>query len=190
MSREQIESMMQNDIDNYNTTYSSELSEFLEKVFSEDTEVFETFLYVLSTFSINDAQIIGLSGNKNETKVSPMALRLCRRFESGLVKNEFFMNNYAVIKVKMHEDEIKINSASYILRYANEKEGKYRNTESQYRYYYENVKAILLSRVDVFTTLALLWRGSEFTESFDAQMRSLNVMSKEHEEMFKKAGVF
>lgn len=152
------------------------LQELILETFGEDTEVAQVAMYIVSTLTINDAVIRGNMTNAKEvTGVPPEALLLVRRFDNDMMKNGFFIENFAPIKAQVALDDIRIRSASYLVAYAKEK-GETR--------YYEQAKSVLMTRLDSFTLLAFLWKGAEFAEDFDIKLRSTGVLSPEHQRFF------
>jgi len=161
---------------------NSRISEIITETFSEDEEVLAVAMYALSTLTINEAIVRSIGSDDGEVMamIPPEAYILTKRFDNGLIHNQFWQDNYVAIKTLLALDDIKLNTmAAYMLYYQKNKDD---NTLRQTR-------NIILSRYDVMTAIAMFYKGVTFAERFDAQFRRELRLSEEHVEAFKRKGI-
>lgn len=152
--------------------------------FKRDPEVLDVVMYALSTLIVNDAITKGIMSQSLEAVgIPPAVLDKMKRYDNGLVTNEFWQKNYAPIKMQLAVDDIKLKTLHHYMRIGDQEN----NSDSIKAL--KQARAIISNRLDVITTIALLWKGVEFAEEFDFKMRLIAQMSPEHEQYFKDRGI-
>lgn len=152
----------------------------VDKFKSESEEVYEVAVYVLSTLAIQEAVLQGLVSNSEVKGIPANAYLLMSRFNDGLTKNNFWISNYAPIKVALTNANIKLETMRTYIKIGQEKNSKHA---------FEHAKSILLSRFDALTTVAFLFKGVEFAEEFDFLLRTQIELSPEHQDFFRRNGL-
>lgn len=149
----------------------------LKEYFSDNAEVYEVALYAMSTLAVNESLVRALSSEDGQmlAGIPPQSYLMMKRFDNGLTKNEFWQEHYLAIKTQLALDDIKLNSvANYINFY------KLSGEKSTL----EHVKAIMLTRFDVLTIIALFYKGVTFAEEFDGKFRAGVKLTQQHEKFF------
>lgn len=149
--------------------------------FAEDKEVYEVAMYIISTLTVDDAVLRAFMTNSTVVAgIPPEAYHLMKRFDNGLTMNDFYHKHFGPIKMQLTLADVKLNTMRHYVEY-----GEKNNDMNAF----SHIKAILLSRIDALTTLAVLWKGVQFGEDFDAKVRIGMMLSKEHEAYFKSKGM-
>lgn len=153
------------------------MEKLLAETFGDNEEVMDVVNYIASVLKINQAIIRGLATEDSEIKgINPLELQTMRRYENGMVTNRFYQENFALIKAGVALYEIKVKTAGMLMSY-NESDKNKRDT-----YFYKHIRAVFLTALDIFTTVALLYKGIEFAEKFDTQLRSAYQLDPRFEE--------
>lgn len=161
------------------------LSIIIEQHFAESPEVLEVCAYALSTLMVNDAVIAGLlTGAKEIRGISPNLIYKMKKFDNGLTTNKFWLENFAPIKMQLCMDDIKLNTMSEYIGFA-----ETNPSEEPKLLALKQSRAILLSRCDVLTLIAFLWKGVSYAEDFDAKYRMVVQLTEEHQQYFSKMGI-
>ena len=153
----------------------------IEDHFGGDAEVKEVAMYALSTIHVNEALMRAIALGRTEVAdVPPEALLLTRSYDNGMIKNEFWRENYVAIKSQLALDDLKLHSMNNFLKYYQDKGDKAA---------LKQVRAILLGRFDVLTTIALFYKGNDFAQNFDSKFRLAIQLPDEYEKFFEKEGI-
>jgi len=97
----------------------------IEDHFGGDAEVKEVAMYALSTIHVNEALMRAIALGRTEvTDVPPEALLLMRSYDNGMIKNEFWRENYVAIKSQLALDDLKLHSMNNFLKYYQDKGDK------------------------------------------------------------------
>lgn len=149
--------------------------------FAEDAQVMEVATYALAVIHINEALVrsVALQSTDVGTEIPPESLILVKRYDNGLIKNDFWHENFAAIKSQLVLDDLKLQTLNKYMRFYADKGEKSA---------LKQVKAIMLSRFDVLTVIALFYKGYDFAEEFDAKFRIAVQLPKEHEQFFVNEG--
>lgn len=158
-----------------------EVLKFITDQFKRDPEVLDVVMYALSTLILNDAITSNIiSGSTELVNIPSSILDKVKRYDNGLVTNEFWQKNYAPIKMQLSLDDVKLKTLHHYIKL-----GEKENNKDAFK----QAKAIMSNRLDVITTIALLWRGVEFAEEYDFKMRLSALLSSEYEDYFRNKGV-
>lgn len=153
----------------------------LNETFGDNDDVYGVVMYALSTMKVNQAIARGLATESSEvTGVGPKELETMRRYDNGLVTNRFYQENFAPIKAQLALNDIKFRSMGFLVTY--------HLKERRDDVFMDHAKAVMLTYVDVFTTIAMLWKGVEFAETFDCKLRSLYKLDPLQAKFFKDNG--
>lgn len=154
--------------------------------FQESPDVYETCMYAMSALNINDAVMIGMMSKSTEVKgIPPESYALMKRFDNGLTNNKFWLENFAPIKMIMALADIKLETQSHYINFAENNN----NGERERKLALKAVRGILMARCDVLTVIAFLWKGIHFAEDFDAKFRMAFQLTPEHEKYFSDRGI-
>lgn len=146
-----------------------------------DSEVKEVAFYSLSALTVDDALISALGAGLTEVKgIPPEALLLIKRYDNGLIKNDFWQENYVPIKSQLALADIKLNTYLKYAKFYGDRKDKMA---------LKQMRAILLSRMDVLTTIAFFWKGVEFAEEFDSKFRLAVQLPAEYVDFFTNEGI-
>jgi hypothetical protein len=158
-----------------------QISEFFVK--QDAPEVFEVVMYALASITLNDltTQAVAL-GKTSVEGLPPEAVVLVKRFDDGLVKNQFWAENYVPIKSQLILDNVKLETLLNYQRFFDGQKEKDINLLKQMR-------AIVLSRFDVLTTIAFYYKGIDFANEFDAKFRHTVQLKPEMQALFEKYGL-
>lgn len=152
--------------------------------FEVDQEVYEVAMYAMSTLAITDAILRGVMTKVTEIRgIPPESYKLMRDFDNGLTVNEFWLKNYAPIKMQLVLDDIKLNTTREYIQFGESIK------DDPIKLAFKQVRAILLSRLDVLTIIAFLWKGLKYAQDFDAKIRIAVQLSAEHENYFNSKGI-
>lgn len=161
------------------------LDTLLKDHFGDNQEVLDVVMYALASININDAVTISKMIKSKEVRgISPDAYSIMKRFDNGLVKNNFWLENFAPIKLSLAMTDIKHRTQTDHLTWAEEQPKGSTGVAEAAR----AARASMLTRCDVFTLIAFLWRGYEFAQEFDARFRMMFQLAPEHEQYFKELG--
>lgn len=153
--------------------------------FGEEPEVMEVVMYALSTLTINDAIVRGVMTNATEVRgIPPESYSLMKKFDNGMTTNKFWHDNFAPIKMQLAMDDIKLNTTVKYITFIESKP-----TDDSKVQFAKSVRSIMLSRCDVLTTIAFLWKGVDFAQEFDTNYRSAIQLTPEYEQYFQKVGI-
>ena len=140
----------------------NKLLSLLEETFTEP-EVLDIALYIVSSHALGEAVLQGIAGGQNELKkVSPFLVDLVSKYDSALIKNEFYIKNYAIFKAFTIFDKIKLSSLMKIAAYGEDTKDK--NA-------FHALEHLMYSKMDSLIILAFLWKGYEFTCDFMVKLR-------------------
>lgn len=160
------------------------LNHIIKEHFEIDPEVFEVVMYAVSTLNINEAVLNGMMSKATEVRnIPPESFYLMKRFDDGLTVNKFWIQNYAAIKMQLTLESIKLSTMrSYIL---------FAETHDNIvtKHGLNQARAIILSKLDVMTTIAFLWKGITYAEKFDVDFRLASQLTPNHEKYFKDRGI-
>jgi len=149
--------------------------------FKADKDVLEVAMYALSVLAVNEAITGGILDGAVEMRgIHPKTYKLMRDFDNGMTANPFWLKNYEFIKFQIALNDIKLNTMHHYIKFAEEKDNDMA---------FKQVRAILLSRCDVLTTIAFLWKGVQFAERFDSNFRIAIQLTPEHEKYFRDKGI-
>lgn len=154
----------------------------IDEAFEDDQEVREVAMYALSTLTINESIVrsIGQQTKNAMAEVPPEAYILMKRYDNGMIHNEFWQQHFVAIKSQLALDDIKLNTmASYILYFEAKKDIRA----------LQQVRAMQLARFDVFTLIAMFYKGVTFAEEFDAKVRIVVEINEQHNAFFKRNGL-
>lgn len=153
----------------------------VEDHFSEDPEVKEVAMYALSVIHVNDEVMRAMQlGNTTTANIPPESLVLMKAYDNGMIKNQFFAEHYAIIKSQLALDDIKLHTTANYLKYYKDRGDK--NA-------LKTVRANLMSRFDVLTTIALFYKGDDFSKQFDSKFRLAIQLPEEYEKFFADEGI-
>lgn len=161
---------------------SESIMKIVHDHFSEEPEILEVAMYILSAVNINEAVLKGIMAKQSEIQgVAPHAVHMVQRFDNGLTLNKFWTEVFAVIKSQIALDSIKLNTLAQYIEVGESK---------QEPAFFQACSVILMSRLDALTIVAFLWKGVDYAEQFDARIRVVSsTMSREHQKYFKARGV-
>ena len=163
------------------------LMKVVQEHFGEEPEVLEVAMYALSTLMVTDAILRGMITKATEIRgIPPEAYALMREYDSGMTTNEFFAKNFAPIKLQLAMDDLKLNTMRSYVGFLETPEGQKEGIRQTYA---NSVRAILMSRFDVLTVIAFLWKGVKFAEEFDAKYRATIQLTPDYVKYFKAMGI-
>jgi len=163
------------------TLENKHIAQIIKEHFEEEPEVYEVAMYALSVLTVNDAVLRGMMSNLTEVQgIPPESIHIMKRFDNGLTLNKFWISNFAPIKMQLAMDDIKLNSMSHYINYGEQSKDKQA---------FEHARAILLSRCDVLTMIAFIWKGVKYAEDFDAKFRISLALSDKHKSFFESKGI-
>lgn len=155
--------------------------------FGEEPEVLETAMYALSTLNISDAILRGTMIKATEIRgIPPESYALMKTFDNGLTINSFWLENFAPIKMQMALDDIKLNTIKHYVGFMEKQHTEGKPVEKPIA---NSIRSAMLSRCDVLTVIAFLWKGIEFANEFDYRYRSAIQLTQDYEQYFAKLGV-
>lgn len=157
---------------------NEQIVELLNKTFAEDKDVYGVVLYALAVMRGNQAMAKGFATNALElTGLSPSELDTIRKYDNGFITNKFYQENFAPVKAQLALNDIKFRTMGYMMTYHLNKEKTPRFVAAS--------KSIMMTYLDVFTTIAMLWKGVEFAEHFDVELRRVYELSEQQQKFFK-----
>lgn len=152
----------------------------LEESF-EDPEVREVAMYIMSRLLLSEVAIKGMMAGRTEVGVLPEALSMALQYDANVVDNSFFIKNFAVIKIQISMDEVKLHTQRLKLQYGLEKN----NDEHLLR----SAMYMIQNKYDSLTTVAFLYKGAQFAKEFDFKLRSITMLSDQELRFFESKGV-
>lgn len=143
-----------------------------------DPDVMDTALYILSAQAISEAANKGiLSGKMFVEGLPAQALEIAYRYESGLVKNKFFLEHYLILRSIVVLDKIKLSTSAKLIGIVNHAENE--------KDIYKAIWHLMYAKLDSLTMIAFLWKGYDYAVEFSAKLKVLIDVPEELEEMFK-----
>lgn len=162
------------------STPNQPIIKLIDETFKDEPEVFEVCMYAMSTLAIQYEILRGILLSQTELRgIPPEAYHLMRRFDNGMTQNEFYHNSFAPIKVMLGMDDIKMNTMRQFISQG-ERTGE--------KHFFAQAKAFMLSRFDVLTVVAQIWKGVAFAEEFHAKLHSVIELGPELEAYFNERG--
>lgn len=129
-----------------------------------DPDVMDTALYVLAAQAIGEAAQQGiLSGKIFVENLPAQTLEIAYRYESGLVKNKFFLEHFLVIRSLVVMDKMKLSITSKLLGIVNHAEKE--------KDIYKAIWHLMYAKMDALIMIAFLWKGYEYAVDFAAKMK-------------------
>lgn len=143
-----------------------------------DPDVMDTALYVLSAQAIGEAAQQGIVSRKIFVKNLPaQSLEVAYRYESGLVKNKFFLEHFLIIRSFVVMDKMKLSIISKLLGIVNHAEKE--------KGIYEAIWHLMYSKMDTLIMIAFLWKGYDYAVDFAAKLKVATRIPDELEEYLK-----
>lgn len=153
----------------------------INESFQEEPQMFELAMYAVSRLNLTDALMRSVLTLDTEVKnIPPESLELVLRYENGLTMNKFYQEYFGPIKTVLTIDEVKLNTLVKYLDIGEKKDNIL---------FMKSAKALMLTRFDVLTTIAFLWKGMDFAEEFDLKLRVQVQLPSEYEKFFEERGV-
>jgi len=157
------------------------IMELINETYKGEPELFELNMYALSRLNLTDALMRSVVSMSTEVKnIPPQTLELVLRYENGLTMNKFYQEYFAPIKTQLTVDEIKLNTLVKYMKIGDEKKELS---------FLKSAKALIISRFDVLTAIAFLWKGMDFAEEFDLNLRVHIQLQPEYDVYFSDRGV-
>lgn len=157
----------------------NKLLTLLEESFTEP-EILDIALYIVSSHALGEAVLQAIAGKQDELKkVSPFLVDLVSKYDSALIKNDFYIKNYAVFKAFTIFDKIKLSSLMKIAAYGEESKDK--NA-------FHALEHMMYSKMDSLIILAFLWKGYEFACEFMTKLHLVLELSPSLVEYFQQRG--
>lgn len=142
-----------------------------------DTDVLDTALYVLSTQAVAEAtQYAVMTGKASVENLPPQALEVIYKYESGLIKNEFFLKHYTLLRAFVVMDRLKVETTGKLSALA----GK-----SEERDIYKALYHLFYSKLDSLVMIAFLWKGYDYAAEFMTKLKVVTEIPKALEEHCK-----
>lgn len=165
---------------------SRNLMQLIDDHFIKDKDVYEVVQYVLACLTIDEAVTSArLSGGNEVRGIPPQSYYLMKKYDNGLTTNKFWIENYAPIKMQIALTDIK-----------HETNMKYINLQSvdgvdndTLKRALKSSRSILMTRLDVLTLIAFLWKGPAYAEDFDAKFRLAFQLVDKHEQFYSESGI-
>lgn len=143
-----------------------------------DPDVMDTALYVLAAQAIGEAAQQGIVSNKVFVEGLPaQALEVAYKYESGLVKNEFFLKHYLVIRSLVVMDKMKLSVTSKLLGLINHAE----NEKAIYRALWH----LMYAKMDALIMIAFLWKDYDYAVEFATKLKIATEIPSALEEKLK-----
>lgn len=159
------------------TKMNNKILKLIGEEFTE-ADVMDTALYVLAAQAIGEAAQQGIIANKVFVEGLPaQTLEIAYRYESGLVRNKFFLDHYLVIRSLVVMDKMKLSVMSKLLGLINHAE----NEKDIYRALWH----LLYAKMDALIMIAFLWKGYDYAVDFAAKLKVITEVPEELEEYIK-----
>lgn len=155
------------------------LARLIEESF-EDPEVKEVGMYIMSRLLLSEVAIKGLMTGRTNVGVLPEALALALQYDANVTDNSFYIKNFAVIKIQISMDEIKLSSQRLKLQYGVDKNDVNMLRSAMY---------LIQNKYDSLTTVAFLYKGAKFAKEFDFKLRAITTLSDQEIQFFESKGV-
>lgn len=157
----------------------NKLLNLLEETFTE-SEILDIALYIVSSHALGEALSQAIAGKENELKkVSPFLVDLVNKYDSALIKNDFYVKNYAVFKAFIIFDKIKLASLMKIAAYGE----KFKDKKA-----FHALEHMMYSKMDSLVILAFLWKGYDFACEFLTKLRMVLELSPSLLDYFRREG--
>lgn len=139
-----------------------------------DPDVMDTALYVLAAQAIGEAAQQGIIANKVFVEGLPaQTLEIAYRYESGLVRNKFFLEHYLVIRSLVVMDKMKLSVMSKLLGLINHAENE--------KDIYKALWHLLYAKMDALIMVAFLWKGYDYAVDFATKLKVITEVPEELE---------
>lgn len=159
-------------------TAEQTLIEVIEK-FMPDAEVRDVGMYVVFRNHLLQMAERAVDLDQVEvTNVAPEQLKMAMSYDSGLVNNKFYIENFAVIKALISMDELILHSRGFHLRNAKD------DAHSR-----QVVRDLLPNRFCGLSTIVMLKYGMDRAKAFDVAMRSIITLTDDELEFMRQHGV-
>lgn len=143
-----------------------------------DPDVMDTALYVLAAQAIGEAAQQGIVSNKVFVENLPaQTLEIAYRYESGLVRNKFFLEHFLVIRSFVVMDKMKLSVISKLLGLVNHAEKE--------KDLYKAIWHLLHAKMDALIMIAFLWKGYDYAVDFAAKLKVVTRIPEELESYLK-----
>lgn len=150
----------------------------VQETFTEQ-EVLDVALYIISSTAVGEAVEQGLLAGKQFIEgLPPQALDLVYKYESALVQNKFYLQNFSHIKSFVVMDKVKLSTCTKLV---------YLYQDSKDTSPIEKLEHLLYSKLDSLAFVAFLWKGYDFAVEFMTKARMLMELSSGMKEFLRKA---
>ena len=162
------------------------LMQFIEDHFIKDKDVYEVVMYAIACLSIDEAVTIAQMSKSSEIRgIAPQSYYLMKKYDQGLTTNKFWIENYAPIKMQLTLTNIKQETGSKYIGLSTTDDAD----KDIVRKGLKASRAVLMTRLDVLTLIAFLWKGPGYAQDFDSHFRIIFQLSDEHERFYSHEGI-
>lgn len=163
------------------------MTSFFKNPDGSDDDVFEVVMYALSCIMLNDLTVKAIALDATEVRgIPPEALTLVKAYDDGLIRNEFWASNFVPIKSQLTLDNVKSET---LLQYQRAYDAMKGEDPAQDLRLLKQMRAIMLSRFDVLTTIAFYYKGIQFANEFDFKFRESVQLLPEMDALLKENGL-
>ena len=165
---------------------SRNLIQFIEDHFIKDKDVHEVVQYALACLAIDEAVTVARMSNSPEVRgIPPTSYYLMKKYDNGLTTNKFWVANYAPIKMQIALSNIKQETSNQYIGLS-QAEGV---DEADVKKALKSSRAVLMTRLDVLTLIAFLWKGPSYAQDFDNKLRLVFQLSDTHDQFYTQGGI-
>lgn len=162
------------------------LIQFIEDHFIKDKDVYEVVMYALACLAIDEAVTIARMSKSPEVRgVPPESYYLMKKYDHGLTTNKFWVENYAPIKMQIALSNIKQETSNQYIGLSQVPDADKEDVKKALK----ASRAVLMTRLDVLTLIAFLWKGPAYAQDFDNKLRLVFQLGETHEQFYSQGGI-